>query len=147
MLRDAGDQRTEVSTTPRGGFSSYGQTQWSLREQHRFMAALAGGCLVPPQTRRALLDLMGAVVADQRWGLGEIGLPAQFKGGWGPDLDGNYLVRQMGVVHLENGGRIVVTLAVQPADGSFAPGTEIAGRLAEWVAIHVNAAGARPGSC
>ena len=132
VLREAGDERTGVSTVGRDGFSPYGQTDWSLREQHRFMAALAAGCVGDRASREYVLDLMGEVTSDT-WGLGSAGVPARWKGGWGPAPDGNYLVRQMGIVRLD-GGRAVVTLAARPSDGTFESGqllaTELAQRLA-----------------
>ena len=69
LLREAGDTGTQVSTQGRDGFSPYGQTQWSLLDQHRFMTALAGRCVVSPAAGAYLLDLMGRVTSDT-WGLG-----------------------------------------------------------------------------
>ena len=89
VLARAGDSRTHVSTVGRDGFSPYGQTEWSLEAQGRFMAALVGGCIGDPASRQLLLDSMRSVSAD-RWGLGAIGGPALWKGGWGPGVDGRY---------------------------------------------------------
>ena len=52
VLRSAGDQTTQVSSVGRDSFSPYGQTDWTLEAQHRFMAALAGGCVGEPSSRR-----------------------------------------------------------------------------------------------
>lgn len=132
LLRKAGDDRTTVSTEGRDGFSTYGQTDWSLAAQHRFISALLAGCLADGEATDFLLELMGRVSSD-RWGLGAIGSPARWKGGWGPDPDGVYLVRQMGVIETE-AGETVVALAARPADGSFGSGqiqaSELAKRLA-----------------
>jgi len=133
ILRRAGDTDTVVSTEGRDGFSPYGQTEWSLEAQHRFMAALAGGCLGASVGGKYLLGLMGRVIPSQRWGLGSTALPARLKGGWGPAPDGRYLVRQMGVIETR-GDRLVVTLAGSPNDGSFASGTAMLDRLGAWVA-------------
>ena len=140
VLREAGDERTVVSTRGVGGFSPYGQTDWSLADQHRFMALLArGDRILDPATSTDLLRLMGEVVPDQRWGLGAAGVPARFKGGWGPDPDGRHLVRQMGVLDLAGGNRpVVVTLAALPADGRFSTGTSMLTAMAKWIVANVD---------
>jgi hypothetical protein len=129
VLREAGDRMTRVSTVGRGAASPYGQTIWSLREQARFMSALAGGCVGSAASRRYVLDLMARVTSDD-WGLGAMAAPALWKGGWGPDPDGRYLVRQMGLIEVR-GRRVVVTLAVAPDDGSFETGQALATELAQ----------------
>lgn len=131
MLGEAGDTQTIISTEGRDGFSSYGQTDWSLFEQNKYMSALAGGCLADQQTTGYLLDQMSNVTSDT-WGLGSVGLPAEWKGGWGPGTDGKYLVRQMGVVELPNGEEMVITLAAIPGDGSFESGQALATEIANW---------------
>jgi hypothetical protein len=146
ILRRAGDPDTAVSTEGRDGFSPYGQTEWALDAQHRFVAALAGGCLGASAGGDYLLGLMGRVIPDQAWGLGSTGLPAQFKGGWGPSLDGRYLVRQMGVIETDSGS-LVVTLAGSPEDGSFASGTAMLDRVAAWVVDRAPALASESSGC
>jgi hypothetical protein len=131
VLRQAGDPSTKVSSVGRDGFSPFGQTDWSLQEQARFMASLAGGCLADRATTSYLLGEMSRVATDQRWGLGSAGAPAKFKGGWGPGTDGQYLVRQMGVVAAPS-GPLVLTIATVPTDGQLASGEAILTRLASW---------------
>jgi hypothetical protein len=131
VLRQAGDPSTKVSSVGRDGFSPFGQTDWSLQEQARFMASLAGGCLADRATTSYLLGEMSRVAADQWWGLGSAGAPAKFKGGWGPETDGKYLVRQMGVVSAPS-GPLVLTIATVPTDGQLASGEAILTRLASW---------------
>jgi hypothetical protein len=132
VLRDAGDTTTVISTQGRDGFSPYGQTEWSLPLQHLFISRLAAGCVADPASRDYVLGLMGEVSSDL-WGLGSIGLPVRWKGGWGPGIDGRYLVRQMGLVQVD-GGEAVVTLAAIPTDGSFETAQSMASSLAEWLA-------------
>ena len=127
ILANAGDTGTTVSSVGRGSFSPYGQTEWSLAGQARFMASLAGGC-VPGSSY--LLSEMSQVIPGESWGLGEAGSQA-FKGGWGPGTDGGYLVRQMGTLPAR-GGIAVVAIAALPSDGQFSSGTEMLGRLAQW---------------
>jgi hypothetical protein len=139
VLRDAGDRQTRVSTRGRAGFSPYGQTSWSLASQQRFIAALAGGCVTDPAVAAGTLSLMADVVPAQRWGLGSVGRPARFKGGWGPGLDGRYLVRQLGVLEYEGGATAVgVAVAARAGDGSFEGGTRALTTLARWTADHID---------
>lgn len=132
VLRAAGDGSTVVSTQGRDGFSPYGQTEWSLAEQERFMAALVSDCLGNAASVDYLLELMGRVTSDT-WGLGSAGVPARWKGGWGPGTDGRYLVRQMGVFDI-GGRRLVLSIAARASDGQFASGQALASEVAGWVA-------------
>jgi hypothetical protein len=71
------------------------------------------------------------VTSSQRWGLGRIAR-ARFKGGWGPDTHGRYLVRQFGLV--PRGSQVIaVAVAVEPANGSFATGTAELDQVAAWL--------------
>jgi hypothetical protein len=132
MLRQAGDTETVISTQGRDGFSTYGQTEWSLVEQNRYMAALAGGCISDSASRAFLLGQMAEVTAEP-WGLGAAGVPAKWKGGWGPGTDGRYLVRQMGVVEV-GGKEVVVTMAAVADDGTFETAQQMLSRIAKWTA-------------
>jgi hypothetical protein len=96
------------------------------------MSRLAAGCVGSPASREYVLGLMGEVSSDT-WGLGSTGLPARWKGGWGPGTDGRYLVRQMGVLEGE-GGETVIALAALPDDGSFETGQSMATSIARWAA-------------
>lgn len=87
VLRDVGDTTTRVP----GAYE--GTMQWSVREQVRFMAALANGRVVTPQASAFLLREMQPIGA-QRWGLGTIGARA-FKPGW---MNARTESRQMGIV-------------------------------------------------
>ena len=57
---------------------------------------------------------------------------AHFKGGWGPDPQGRYLVRQFGIVPI-NGRNVAVALAVRPHDGSFDSGTSALSKVTTWL--------------
>jgi hypothetical protein len=145
VLRDAGDSTTQISTRGRDGFSTYGQTDWSLANQQLFMSKLAAGCISSPASREYVLDLMGEVSSDT-WGLGSSGLLANWKGGWGPGVDGRYLARQMGVLYV--GGReAVVTLAVIPSDGQFETAEAMATQIAQWLAQQAESIAAPPSGC
>lgn len=133
VLRDTGDARTQVQTQKtRAQFSAYGQTPWTLAAQTRFAAGLA--CV---DQGPEVLGLMDQVISSQRWGMGATGRDAQFKGGWGPDDQGRYLVRQTGVIVLAGGRPLAVSIANQPADGQMSTGAQNLTRIAKWVASHV----------
>ena len=113
-------------STIRPGFSSFGQTQWTVVEQARFAANLR--CI---EGAAPVVELMGAIVPDQAYGLGT--LPsARFKGGWGPSADtGAYEVRQFGLVADTAGRDIAVAIAVQSDNGSYDTAREMASALAD----------------
>jgi hypothetical protein len=131
VLRRAGDAATtlERQADPRG-HSSFGRTWWSLSAAVTFYGALARGELVPAGDTERVLDAMGRIVAEQRWGLGT--LPgARFKGGWGPSEspEGGYEVIQVGIA-----GPSVMAVAARAED------FEAAKRLAsQHVPQHPNA--------
>jgi len=102
ILAATGDTSTKVKVAPD---EPYGATQWSLHHQARFMSNLR--CL---DNADVVLDYMGDVIDEQRWGLGQF-RDADFKGGWGPDDDGTYQARQMGIVPAKDGGDITIVLA------------------------------------
>lgn len=132
QLRAAGDNSTSVQTERvRAGFTAFGQSQWSLANQARFTAGMT--CT---SAGRSVLQLMGEVVSDQRWGLGSAGVSARFKGGWGPGTSGGYLVRQMGILTVR-GHPIAITIATLPSDGSFGSGTSNLTQIAKWFVAHV----------
>jgi hypothetical protein len=142
VLGQTGDTATHVETRVlRPGFTSFGQTVWSLAAQQRFISGLS--CL--PRAR-PVLALMRQVEADQQWGLGTLGSGTAFKGGWGPDSAGRYLVRQMGIFRV--GGRpVAVSIATMPSDGTFGTGTANLGAIASWLASHLKAAAVPPARC
>lgn len=130
QLRRLGDDETRVQASRvRPPFTPFGQTMWSLEAQVRVAAALSCS---PDRTDRAILATMGKVVPEQHWGLGRFD-GAAFKGGWGPNPAGRYLVRQFGLIKL-NGVTLAVAMAVEPSSGSFASGTTALGVVTWWLA-------------
>ncbi|MEL4503678.1 hypothetical protein AAEX63_02095 [Luteococcus sp. H138] len=126
VIRAGGDRHTVVpSVRKRRGYTIFGQTGWSPANQARFTASL------PCRGDAAsTLSLMGQVRSDQRWGLGSI-RGARFKGGWGPERNGRYTVRQLGVVTVK-GQRLAVVIVV--ANVGYATGVGITTQLAKQVA-------------
>ncbi|MEU4314902.1 hypothetical protein [Nocardia sp. NPDC024068] len=132
VLRDGGDDTTVVQEKrSRSEYSSFGQSEWSLADQVRFGSRLP--CL--PGSERAV-ELMGSVTANQQWGLGSVFGTAEFKGGWGPDTDGGYLVRQFGLVPA-GGGSLAIALAAQPDSGTFADGMTLLDEMSELIQQHL----------
>jgi len=130
VLRRAGDPTTVQSQKVRPEYSAFGQTDWSLANQVRFLAFTACEATSSP-----VLDLMGKITPDQGWGLGTIP-SSRFKGGWGPSPTGSYLVRQLGLVNAA-GGRVAIAIAAAPASGAYSDGTEDLTHIADWVHSHI----------
>lgn len=145
ILREAGDGTTEISTQGRNGFSTYGQTDWSLANQQLFISRLAAKCIGSAEADEYVLGLMGEVSSDS-WGLGSAGVPARWKGGWGPGTDGRYLVRQMGVLEV-GGEEAAVTLAAIPSNGQFETAEQMATTVAQWLAKQAPHYAATPSAC
>jgi hypothetical protein len=131
VLAEAGAPATVESQKVRPEFTAFGQTTWSLDDQATFLSSAA----CDPRNQ-PVMDLMGQIAPDQHWGIGQIP-GAEFKGGWGPSLDGNYLVRQFGVIPV-NGGMAVVAVAVEPNSGALEDGTEQLSRVAAWLRAHTD---------
>jgi len=130
VLRQTGDPTTVQSQRVRPEFTAFGQTDWSLANQARFVSAA-----VCDQANAPVFDLMGHIATDQSWGIGTIG-GSEFKGGWGPSPAGSYLVRQIGVVTTTR-GRIAVALAAAPVSGKVDDGTAALTTMARWLTEHL----------
>ncbi len=130
VLKEAGDPDTVVeSRRLRQGFTPFGQTQWSLVRQACFAARL------PTLGEAAsVIDMMHRLTVTQRWGLAAKGFAA--KGGWGPGLRGDYLVRQFGMIPA-SAGHVGVALAAQA--NSFEAGVDVLNTMTDWLASHLPA--------
>lgn len=129
VLAEDGDTDVEVETQQlRPPYSPYGQTNWSLQQAAQFAFRL------PCLSADSVLSHMKSIAPDQQWGLaGEDGVAA--KGGWGPESDGGYLVRQIALVR-DGPNSFGVAIAAKPADGSFATETAMLDQLSTWVLDH-----------
>lgn len=135
VLASGGNPTTIVPSEPqRPGFSIFGQTDWALTDQARFLADTACRPEAAPVT-----DLMREIVPGQQWGLGAVD-GGYFKGGWGPGTDGLYLVRQFGVVPTK-AGEVAVSIAAVSDSGGFGDGTAMLDRLTGWVQQHLDQLG------
>ena len=144
-LRSSGDKLTVVNTIPNeNGFSTFGQTMWSLSASALFYRALARGCLTTKADTRWILTLMSKITPVQRWGAGEADVPPvvklAFKGGWGPEASGAYLVRQTAIIGTGRSGYAIAMLARPPGTGSssFQTGQAMLTETAKWAfrALH-----------
>lgn len=139
-LRKAGDHQTSIEYRRLRGdaYTPFGQTAWTLKDQLRFTAGLPCS-----KAGRAVLELMAHVADGQSWGIGAAGVPAGFKGGWGPGsrlgAAGGYLDRQMGIMTV-NGKPLAVAAATIPADGSHESGTDNLTAIARWLIRHADTA-------
>jgi len=132
VLREGGDTTTTVpATRSRAEYSAFGQADWSLADQVRWASRLP--CLPDADT---VTTLMGKVVWGQQWGLGHLD-NIRFKGGWGPDPSGNYLVRQFGLLTTPNGD-VAISLAAQATSGTFDDGTQILNKMAGLITKHLD---------
>jgi hypothetical protein len=122
VIREAGDATTVVeSRRLRAEYTAFGQTRWSLADQARFAAGLAHVADASP-----VIELMGGLTAEHRWGMAAKSFAA--KGGWGPGVHGGYLVRQFAMVS----DTVGVALAAEVHDGGYEAGVEVVNRLADW---------------
>ncbi|HCT14696.1 MAG TPA: hypothetical protein DIW82_07870 [Corynebacterium nuruki] len=124
VLRQAGDPTKTVADRGRLDYEGFGDDRWTLDNQVIFADRLA--CLTGAGP---VLDAMGRISDDHRHGAGE--LPgALFKGGWGADADGTYLLREFGLAG-DEGARVPFAVAVTTADGSDATARDAVADLAQ----------------
>lgn len=138
VLHDGKDTATVVQAQRvREGYSAFGQTDWAMQAQAGFAARLP--CL---SGAGPVLDDMHQLGSDQQWGLaGADGVAA--KGGWGPGVDGVYLVRQLATIS-GPAGSIGVALAAQSDGGTYDAAVAAINQLGDWVKQHRNEFPAMP---
>jgi hypothetical protein len=152
VLNDAGDTTTRVATAPPppGAVSTYGQTEWSLLGSVQFYGRLVDGCLLAPSGTEYVEGLMESVIPEQRWGLGEGGFPSGWnvgmKGGWGPESNGAYLVRQSGFVRDGKRGIVVAMMAIDDS-GTYPAGANDLTQMAQWLAGELQGLGPAASGC
>lgn len=108
-LRSLGDEVTVPSTQQtHPPYSSFGQTMWAVGPQAAYAAHLA--CSTR-QAARLVTEDMGSITENHNYGLGIIP-GAHFKGGWGPNKNGGYDLRQFGYFPVAEGQLLAVSIAV-----------------------------------
>lgn len=119
VIREGGSSARVESQEVRPGFSSFGQSDWSLSAQADFASHLR--CI---KGAEPVVSAMSNVGNGGGYGLGTIP-GAIFKGGWGPDNAGAYGLRQLGLIPRSDGagsGYVAVAIAVESPDGSYESG-------------------------
>jgi hypothetical protein len=148
----SGDPNTIVATAPppAGASTTFGQTLWTPADSARFFSALARGCLLSSGRTSYVLGLMQNIEASESWGLGSAGFHSvAFKGGWGPEPSGGYLVRQSGIVDVGTSRAVAVAIVATPSSGSssFSTGTEVLDQAALWLRRELRPRPGAPSSC
>jgi hypothetical protein len=148
LLRKVGDDQTQVTTAPPppGYATTFGQTPWTPAAEVRFFRDLALGCILPRADTNFELGLMRNIESSESFGLGSAGFQqVAFKGGWGPEPDDQYGVRQTGIIGTGNSG-LVVSLIADPVS-TFAAGQSVLDQLAQWLQPEVRFIQRSAGSC
>lgn len=103
----------------------WGNTPWSTSQQAKFVANLP--CVAGA---RPVVNLMGQITPDQRWGLGR--MPgAKFKGGWA-QRDGRWMFRQMGRIPTARGD-VAVAITARPGSGGYGDAQAMINMLADGI--------------
>ena len=117
VIREGSSSARVESQVVRPGFSSFGQSDWSLSAQADFASHLR--CI---RGSEPVVSAMGNIGNGGGYGLGTIP-GAIFKGGWGPNAAGAYGLRQFGLIPKSDGaGYVAVAIAVESPDGSYEAG-------------------------
>ena len=84
------------------------------------------------------MSLMKRIEPTGRWGIGSAGFGDRvaFKGGWGPEPSGGYVVRQSGIVHSSSRRPAAVSIVAYaaPDNGTFMRGVEMVNAAARSLA-------------
>jgi hypothetical protein len=148
LLRRVGDDQTQVTTAPPppGYATTFGQTPWTPTAEVRFFRALALSCVLPRADTDFELGLMRDIEPSESFGLGSAGFPqVAFKGGWGPEPDDQYGVRQTGIIGAGDSG-LVVSLIADPVS-TFAVGQSVLDQVAQWLRGEVRLTPRPAGGC
>ncbi len=152
LLRRSGDGETAVATAPPppGAVTTFGQTEWSPTNAVKFFRYLARGCLLPNDETDYVLGLMQRIEPSESWGLGSAGFAdVAYKGGWGPEQQDTYLVRQSGIIDPGSSRAVAVAIVAFPSPGasSFETGTQMLTEIAKWLGEHLNLVPRRAVGC
>ncbi|MFT3661925.1 MAG: hypothetical protein QM809_11140 [Gordonia sp. (in: high G+C Gram-positive bacteria)] len=134
VLREGGDARTLVlPATDDDEWPHLGETLWALSDSALWTAKLP--CM---DGSEHILALMAQVGRTQNWGLRKASSEdAAVKGGWGVDeRDRGYLVRQIGILTLDDGSRVAVSMSVHAPKMSYDTGVTVMNTLGRWLGRH-----------
>ncbi|QDZ42848.1 hypothetical protein [Corynebacterium sp. sy039] len=115
---------------PREGYSSYGQSTWSLVDQVAYISHIPRDAQV--------IALMGDIRVGGGYGLGTIP-GAIYKSGWGPDEAGRYGVRQFGLIpHPDNPQQYsAVALCAQAPSGTYEDAQQLLTQAVQEIYAHL----------
>ncbi len=136
VLREGGDRGTVVQPAADDGeWPHLGETTWTLTDSAVWTAHLP--CM--PGSEH-VLDLMAHVAPTQDWGLNKIpGDRTAVKGGWGVDEgDEGYLVRQIGLITLNDGKRVAVSMSAHEPKMTFDAGAIALNTVGHWLGDNLN---------
>jgi hypothetical protein len=89
---------------------------------------------------------MRNIEPSESFGLGSAGFhQVAFKGGWGPEPEDQYGVRQTGIIGSGDSG-LVVSLVADPVS-TFAVGQSVLDQVAQWLRGEVRSTRRPAGSC
>lgn len=124
----------------RPGFTAFGQTKWQLSDQ-----AMFGYRLQCHDLADSVVPLMADISNGGGYGLGTVA-DSYFKGGWGPDEQGRYLVRQFGFVQTPR-GTVGVALAAKAAAGTYEANQVLLDELAQRATQYIYGQGLGSAAC
>lgn len=129
VLTEGGDRTTKVQDQAvRPEFTPFGQTKWSMADAAKFGAGLSK---MDDDAANKVKGHMGNIASGQDYGLGKIP-GAQYKGGWGPNESGGYLVRQFGIIDLD-GAKVGVAIGVKTSTGGYEAASPALSTAAKWI--------------
>ncbi|KQB86462.1 hypothetical protein Clow_01386 [Corynebacterium lowii] len=111
VLSQAGDPTDVARQWGHSSNVSFGEVSWPLSGQALFASHLA--CI---DSADPVVELMGEISEEHKYGLGLLEGSA-FKGGWGPDDDGVFTMRQLGTVE-----GVGIAMYVHPQDDQESEG-------------------------
>ncbi|WP_297668137.1 hypothetical protein [uncultured Corynebacterium sp.] len=110
-MHRVGDPTNAAKQFEDGVYFGFGAIKWKLTDQVKFMNGFR--CM---NGSDKVLERMGHIIPEHSYGLAKI-KGAQFKGGWGPEPDGRFIYRQLGLVPGPDGEMTPVAIMVIPNDG------------------------------
>ncbi|GAC57061.1 hypothetical protein GOHSU_16_00180 [Gordonia hirsuta DSM 44140 = NBRC 16056] len=133
VLRE-GHSTTTVQRAADGQWPQAGETVWPLADSATWTAHLP--CLAGSAH---ILELMSHVGPTQDWGLQQIpGDRTAVKGGWGRnDDDSGYVVRQIGLITLDDGRQVAVSMSAHAPGMTFDTGGAALNGLGRWLGANL----------
>lgn len=110
-MHRVGDPTNAAKQFEDGVYVGFGAIKWKLTDQVKFMNGFR--CM---NGSEKVLERMGHIIPEHKYGLAKIN-GAQFKGGWGPEPDGRFIYRQLGLVPGPDGEMTPVAIMAIPNDG------------------------------